>query len=272
MTNSRSPRSALAAFFVSISLALAGLGVVAASAPAVAGPGAPALLPDVILRPLSEIRIEKRVGVKLLRFASIIGNGGAGVVELKPDSPARSATNDCDGDGDPLNDRQAFQRVFRDADGDGVYKRGVDTVFDKRFAGCSLFHAEHSHWHFEEFARYQLVKPKSGRVVAASEKVSFCVRDSIRFGATLPGSPASMHYGECTQDSVTGLSIGWADYYGSTLPGQELDIRGLPDGRYCLRNEADPGDRLAESDEGNNGRSTLLRITGREVTDLQVAC
>ena len=51
-----------------------------------------ALLPDVILRPITEVRIEKRVGVKLLRFASIIGNGGAGVVELKPDSPSRSAT------------------------------------------------------------------------------------------------------------------------------------------------------------------------------------
>ena len=226
----------------------------------------------MILRPLTEIRIEKRVGVKLLRFATHIGNGGAGVVELKPDPPSRSAANDCDGDGDPLNDRQAFQRIFRDADGDGVFSRGVDTVFDKRLAGCSLFHVEHNHWHFEEFARYRLVKPKTGRVVAASEKVSFCVRDSIRFGPTLPGSPGQLHYGECTQDSITGLSIGWADYYGSTLAGQELDIRGLPDGRYCLRNVADPGDRLAESDEGNNGRSTSVRIIGREVTDLHVAC
>ncbi len=88
----------------------------------------------------------------------------------------------------------------------------------------------------------------------------------------LPGSPRFLHYGDCTQDSITGLSIGWADYYGSTLPGQELDIRGLPDGRYCLRNEADPTDRLDESDEGNNGRSTLVRIRGRTVTDLVRAC
>ncbi len=265
-------RRGIAALLVSASLALAGLSLLAGSRPAAAGTPGHALLPDVILRPLSEIRIEKRVGVKLLRFASIIGNGGVGVVELKPDSPTRSAANDCNGDGDALNDRQAFQRIFRDADGDGVFTRGVDTVFDRRFAGCSLFHVEHNHWHFEEFARYRLVKPKTGLVVAASEKVSFCVRDSIRFGATMPGSPALIHYGDCTQDSVTGLSIGWADYYGSTLPGQELDIRGLPDGRYCLRNEADPGDRLAESDEGNNGRSTLVRIVGREVTDLRTAC
>ena len=103
-------------------------------------------------------------------------------------------------------------------------------------------------------------------MVASSEKVSFCVRDSIRFdgrAARLARRPC--YYGDCTQDSITGLSIGWADYYGSTLPGQELDIRGLPDGRYCLRTEADPADRLAKSNETNNGRSTLVRITGREV-------
>ena len=172
----------------------------------------------------------------------------------------------------PLNDREAFQRIFGDADGDGTFTRGIDTVLGRRFAGCSVFHIEHDHWHFEEFARYRLVKPSTGRLVASSEKVSFCVRDSIRFDAALPGSPSAPHYGACTQDSVTGLSIGWADYYGSTLPGQELDIRGLPDGRYCLRNEADPADRLDESDEENNGRSTLVRIRGREARNLGEAC
>lgn len=274
MSMMRSSRSAVSTLLVSASLALAGFGVIAASAPtpAAAGGGDPALLPDVVVQPLTEIRIHKRAGVKLLRFASIIGNAGAGVVELRPDTPARSADDDCDVDGDPLNDRRAFQRIFGDTDGDGVFTRGTDTVLEKRPAGCSVFHVAHDHWHFEEFARYRLAKPKTGRIVASSEKVSFCVRDSIRFGPTLPGSPGSIHYGDCTQDSITGLSIGWADYYGSTLPGQELDIRGLPDGRYCLRNEADPTDRLDESDEGNNGRATLVRIRGREVTDLQRAC
>jgi len=266
----RSPRR-IASLLACATFAMTGLGVLAAPAPAVGGGGA-SLLPDVIVRPLSEIRIQKAQGVKLLRFASIIGNRGAGVVELKPDSAVSSASNDCDGDGDAVNDRRAFQRVFRDADGDGVFTRGVDTVFDKRFAGCSVFHADHNHWHFEEFARYRLVKPATGRIVSSSEKVSFCVRDSIRFDPSLPGSPGSVHYGDCDQGSVTGLSIGWADYYGSSLPGQGLDVRGLADGRYCLRNEADPRDRLDESDEGNNGRSTLVRIRGPEVRDLGEAC
>ena len=273
MTRPGPSRSAIGALAVAASFALAALGVtLAGQPPANAGPAGEDLLPDVIVRPLSEIRIEKSAGVKLLRFASIIGNRGAGVLELNPDSAARSAVNDCDGDGDPLNDRQAFQRLYRDADTDGVFTRGVDTVFSRRYAGCSMFHAEHGHWHFEEFARYRLVKPKSGRVVAASEKVSFCVRDSVRFTTTLPGSPPAPHFGACSQDSVTGLSIGWADYYASNLPGQELDIRGLPDGRYCLRTWADPGGRLVESRDGNNGRSTVLRIVGRTVTDLRVVC
>ena len=274
MRDRRTFRGAVSALLLSCSLALAGVGVLAASAPTTASAGSapPALLPDVIMRPITEIRIQKSTGVKRLRFASIIGNSGSGVVELKPDTPANSAENDCDGDGDPLNDRKAFQRIFGDTDGDGVFRRGDDKVLRKRLAGCSLFHPEHDHWHFEEFARYRLVKPKTGRVVASSEKVSFCVRDSIHTEAGLPGSPASIYYGACTQDSITGLSIGWADYYGSSLPGQELDIRGLPDGRYCLRTEADPADRLRESNETNNGRSTLVRITGPEVTDLGSTC
>ena len=80
---------AVATLLVAASLALAGLGVIAAApSPPSAGGGEPALLPDVVIRPLTEIRIQKREGVKLLRFASIIGNRGAGVVELQPDSQA----------------------------------------------------------------------------------------------------------------------------------------------------------------------------------------
>jgi hypothetical protein len=189
-------RGAFAALLASASLALAGIGVMAATPPPASAAAAdPQLLPDVVMRPLTEIRIQKRQGLKRLRFASIIGNAGTGVVELRPDSPGNSASNDCDRDGDPLNDRKAFQRIFGDSDGDGVFTRGIDTVLDRRFAGCSFFHVAHDHWHFEEFARYRLERPKSGLAVASSEKVSFCVRDSLAFAPALPGSPLVSHYG-----------------------------------------------------------------------------
>ncbi len=59
-----------------------------------------------------------------------------------------------------------------------------------------------------------------------------------------------------------GLSVGWFDVYAANLPGQELDIRGVRDGRFCLKMTADPGDRVLEANETDNTRSTILRIVG----------
>jgi Lysyl oxidase len=101
--------------------------------------------------------------------------------------------------------------------------------------------------------------------------VSLCVRDSVRF-ADLPGTPETPEFGDCSQDSATGLSIGWSDYYPWFLEGQELDVTDLRDGRYCLRMTADPADRIRESDETNDARTTLLRLRGKHVTDLGRAC
>ena len=69
-----------------------------------------------------------------------------------------------------------------------------------------------------------------------------------------------------------GLSIGWADLYSASLPGQELNIRGLPDGRYCLRMTANPAGRILESDRSNNTRSTLVRMRGSRVRNLNQRC
>jgi hypothetical protein len=267
MSNTRAPGAAVLGSAV---LVLAGVGLFATGAPASAGAPAPALLPDVVVRPITDVRIEKSTGVKLLRFATTVGNRGAGPIELLPNAPDAD-TDDCDGDGDPENDRRASQIVYGDTNANDVFDRDVDEEVDRRPAGCSVFHVEHDHWHLEEFATYRLVKPATGRVKATSEKVSFCLRDSMKF-ATLDGTPRFVHYGDCGQDSVMGLSIGWADLYSSGLAGQELDVRGLPDGRYCLRIRADPADRLAERIEKNNARSTLLRILGSEVTDLRRGC
>ena len=64
--------------------------------------------------------------MKLLRFASIIGNAGTGVVELKPDPPRVRPRTTATATATRINDRKAFQRIFGDTDGDGVFTRGVD--------------------------------------------------------------------------------------------------------------------------------------------------
>ena len=202
--------------------------------------------------------------MRTLRFGTIVGNRGPGVVELVPKA------EDCNGNGDFDDDRTAYQQIYEDTNDDGYYDAG-DTWVRERRAGCSYFHPAHNHWHFEGFARYDLARAHGGRIVRTAKKVSFCVRDSFRFG-NLTGSPESPAYGDCTQDSTMGLSIGWSDWYPSSLEGQELDVTGLPDGRYCLRLTVDPRDRIRESDESDNVRTRLLRLRGTTVTDLGRAC
>jgi hypothetical protein len=254
-------RSLTSLALVMVSL-VSGGGVANAGAP---GRGDAVLRPNLVTLPFGDVSIERSPGVRALRFSNTVGNRGPGVLELLP------VADDCDGDGDPQDDRSAFQRLYDDTDGDGVFTRGVDRPFGERFVGCMLFHPEHDHWHLEDFARYELTRPATGRVVALSDKVSFCVRDSL--AAWSPqGAPSQPYFGECTQDGTTGLSVGWADLYQADLYGQSLDIHGLANGRYCLRSLADPSRRIAERRDDDNRRSLLLRIRGSTVVPLAGAC
>ncbi len=245
-------------------LAALGLGASAASA----GDPVTALLPDLVVRPIEGIRIAAGEAGKSLRFDTVVGNRGAGPAELFPDEQGGS---DCDHDGDPLNDRVAFQREFGDTDHDGVFTRSVDEELTEREIGCFIFHPAHNHWHFEEFARYQLRRVRTDEVLRSAEKVSFCLTDTGAFG-DVPGAPSNNYYGACDPDVTMGLSVGWSDLYSWGLVGQELSIKGLPDGRYCLTQFVDPGGRVDESNETDNGRSTVVRIEGRDATDLDRRC
>jgi uncharacterized protein YjiS (DUF1127 family) len=254
------------AAFVSFLLAalLAGLGVASAFA---APRRAPAeLLPDLVTRPFDGISIQTMGDRTVLRFGNTIGNQGLGVLELRP------RRRDCNGDGDFTNDRLALQRIYEDTNGSGEFERGTDLIARTVEVGCMVFHPAHDHWHLQRFARYELRSVATDAVVAASPKVSFCVRDSLAAFPDVPGFSAFAYYGQCARNSITGLSVGWADWYAAFLPGQDLDVTGLPNGRYCLTSTADPRDGIDEADETNNARSRLLRLTDGAVEDLGVGC
>lgn len=255
--------SILAASAVLLTMLL--LGPIGSSASPMPTRGSSVLRPDLVTLPLDDLSIERSPGVRNLRFANVVGNRGPGVLELFP------VSDDCDGDGDPGNDRSAYQRLYGDSDGDGVFTRGVDQPAVERFVGCTYFHPEHDHWHLEDFTRYVLARHPTGRVVAVSDKVSFCLRDSLP-AWSLAGAPAEPYFGECTQDGTTGVSVGWADLYAADLFGQSLDVRGLADGRYCLRSLADPSRRIVERRDDDNARTLLIRIRGSSVTSLARRC
>ena len=60
---------------------------------------------------------------------------------------------------------------------------------------------------------------------------------------------------------IQGLTAGWADVYEWNLPGQYLEVTGVPDGYYVLETIADPDDKIVEGDESNNCGTVLIKLT-----------
>ena len=242
-----------------------------------AGEDVPELLPDLRTYRPSDLNLDtNRIpGHRLLRFSNVVLNKGKGPMELGPKA------EDCDGNGDPNDDRTAYQHVFEDTNGDGVFSRATD-AFTEQPAGCQIFHSapDHNHWHFEDFARYELLKYTKdgvlGKVVSVSDKVSFCLVDTNSDKPALPGYSATKYYGtqqaRCQQDEVTGISIGWSDSYSYFLEGQWVDITDLPIGTYCLRSTVDPNNRLEELKDTNNWRDIKLRIRTNKVLTANRRC
>lgn len=203
-------------------------------------------------------------GGRELRFGSTAANVGRGPLEIYSEK-----ANDCDANSATTN-RFAYQRIFLDADGDGVFNRAVDASSIVRQAGCMVYHSSHHHWHFDAFARYEL---RSGTaVLRSSTKVSFCVSDSWWFGSGLAGFSSSAYYKNCNRTSTQGISIGWVDEYGPNLDGQSLDITGMAPGSYCLLLRSDPIDLLAETSNSDNARGVVVQLTNTGVTTTCTTC
>jgi hypothetical protein len=237
----------------------AGLVLVADSARS--GSPGQALEPDLVVQRPYELYIAKGANETRLRVSNTVANIGAGPLEMTGNGEP------CDsGDG-----RFTVQHVYEDSNDPGspdYFDRDADLAGANLPAGCSRYHPQHDHWHFDNFASYRLLSEKTGEVVGGSRKISFCVIDTGQPYPDLPGSPEESWYPQdegaefptCSETSTDGLSIGWEDTYGASLPGQGILITDLKKGSYCLVLETDPADQgtpngvLNESDETNNAR------------------
>jgi hypothetical protein len=219
------------------------------------------LLPDLRTLPPAELYLN--TDATQLRLSNTVGNRGVGPLEIFPEP---TAGGDCDGDGDVENDREAFQRVYKDSADPGsigFFDYHFDTQSTVEPVGCMIFHPAHNHWHFVDFAYYAL-RDEANRVVARSNKVSFCIADGSKVYPGLPGAFPYVFYpqpsGTCTATSVDGLSIGWADTYSAATQGQSINISGLPAGFYCLVSRADRHNLLRETNDTNNGKRTNIEL------------
>src|SRR5262245_13971464 len=169
-----------------------------------------------------------------LRLTTAMANVGPGALEIRGGATIGN------------NIQEVYQRVYE-----------PDGSFNDRLAGTFTYHPEHKHIHFDGFAEFRLreVLPDGGvgTVIAGGLKTSFCIIDIENYDSDLPAK-----YLNCKQ--VQGLSPGWADLYDSGLPGQSIDITGIPNGTYWLEMAVDPDDHIAEANETNNEARILINL------------
>lgn len=204
------------------------------------GGSATPLLPDLVTLPIEDptIATDRQTRRLELRFSNRVANVGAGPMELR-------------GVLDPdTNKTIAYQRLH--------YSDGSTA---DREAGRFVFDGHHDHWHFDDFASYELRRAKGngtiGEMVAGSTKVTFCLMDSGRV-PDFAGGPAVPQF-FCSAE-VQGISVGWMDIYSRWLPGQSISLAGVRSGSYWLVSRADPSGRLAELRTDNNPTAIRIRI------------
>jgi hypothetical protein len=203
------------------------------------------LWPNLRPKPAFNLQLvtNSATGGKEIRFSVTSFNWGLGPLELIAGETGSQGQN-------------VYQRVYKS---DGTY--------EDYFAGTFVWHPEHNHFHFGDYALYSLApinapggSPKSG------SKTTFCIMDTTKVDGSLPGAPQQADYAVCGS-TIQGMSVGWGDTYGYHLPGQSVNITGNPSGDYCLTIQIDPKGKLCEADEPadcgsstDNIASSLLRI------------
>ncbi len=204
-------------------------------------------VPD--LRSLPAFGIELNAKHTTLRFSATVWNAGNSPLVI--DGFRRRDAEIMD----------AYQYFF---DTDGV-QTGYEQVGTMEF-----HHANHNHWHFEDFARYDLLDADKN-YVARSRKQSFCLANTDPVDYTVPGADWQPEYTDlataCGDEGALSirevLSAGSGDTYAQYRAGQAFRIGDLANGIYYIRVEGNPERNLTESDTTNNVSDRRIRIGGR---------
>jgi hypothetical protein len=129
------------------------------------------------------------------------------------------------------------------------------------------------YWKMDDAARFELwAQLPDGRLaglVRVGPKLRYCLRDRARFGTPGLGSrvPARRVFPACNQSArktvvTLGTSVGWADVYPASYPGNVIDVTGLS-GCFVVLHRADPEQRIFESNEVNNVSARVVRLPYR---------
>lgn len=220
----------------------------AARAPKADAAGAPAG-PQPDLRSLPAFGMQLSPNSKYLRFSATVWNAGNSPMVV-------------DGFRRPGKDLMDAYQYFIDADGNQTGYRKVGTM---------IWHTAptHNHWHFEDFARYRLLRADKTQAVR-SRKESFCLANTDAVDYTVEGADwrpenTDLHtacgdHGSLSLREV--LASGSGDTYAQFRAGQAFRIDNLPNGIYYVSVEGNPQRNLVESDTTNNEALRKIKLSG----------
>jgi hypothetical protein len=128
----------------------------------------------------------------------------------------------------------------------------------------------HNHWHFEQFAKYQLLN-SAKKLAVRSHKVGFCIAPTDPVDLLEPTAvwqPSFLGFGgQCGSPTALWvqemLPVGWGDTYMQSIAGQSFDITGLPNGTYYVEVLANPQGVLHETDTSNDVSLRQVILGGR---------
>jgi hypothetical protein len=210
-------------------------------------------LPDLGMGPVGTFSIDTKTmpGHTLLRFTGVIANAGAGAFEVYGSRPSTSDT-----------EMTVQQHIYQTTGG----YRSVPTTAVMFYAGDG-----HNHWHVKNLEGAQLTDVSGNRVGGPYAKTGFCFSDNAIYNSSIPGTPSTAVYSGCANNqpdalSVTaGLSVGWGDWYPTTVAFQWIDITGVPHGNYRFWAFADPNGYFLETNKDNNYTWTDVRYDNKGV-------
>jgi hypothetical protein len=196
------------------------------------------LLPDLAMGPITNIAVgTTENGDERLRFDATIVNIGKGPFLLRAQRPW-------------LGNEQWSVVQWMQEQGGGYST--FDTKADLVYGGDG-----HNHWHVKQVEVHQL-ETLDGKILGRLVKQGFCFFDTDPYDVELTGVPPTARWSSrgCAGSFDTrvrmGLSVGWGDNYPWHIIDERIDVTKVPDGRYRIREIADPNNEFEESDEANN--------------------
>jgi hypothetical protein len=194
--------------------------------------------PDLIPLPAWGMSVSTQAKHDYLNFSATVWVGGNGPLDVEA---FRHGTN-------PV--MPAYQYFYKNGKVVGRVRAGT-MGFDTAKG--------HDHWHFEQFAGYELLGANR-KLIVRSEKVGFCIAPTDAVDMLLHGALWQPSYigllGQCGSPTALWvremMPVGWGDTYSQFKAGQAFDITSVRNGAYFIAVVANPKHVLKETSYRND--------------------